>query len=79
MVHPSHLYMTTGKTAALTRRTFVSKVMSLLFNMLSRHGVHPPKYCLGASPDREPPSRCVSKQVPLQRVPQICIYYENSR
>ena len=32
----SHPYMTTGKTVALTRRTFVSKVMSLLFNMLSR-------------------------------------------
>ena len=32
----SHLYMTTGKTLALTRRTFVDKVMSLLFNMLSR-------------------------------------------
>ena len=32
----SHLYMTTGKTIALTRWTFVSKVMSLLFNMLSR-------------------------------------------
>ena len=31
-----HLYMTTGKTIALTIRTFVSKVMSLLFNMLSR-------------------------------------------
>ena len=34
-VQLSHLYMTTGKTIALTRRTFV-KVMSLLFNMLSR-------------------------------------------
>ena len=32
----SHLYMTTGKTIALTRWTFVGKVMSLLFNMLSR-------------------------------------------
>ena len=32
----SHLYMTTGKTIALTRGTFVVKVMSLLFNMLSR-------------------------------------------
>ena len=32
----SHPYMTTRKTIALTRRTFVSKVMSLLFNMLSR-------------------------------------------
>ena len=31
-----HLYITTGKTIALTRRTFVDKVMSLLFNMLSR-------------------------------------------
>ena len=34
-VHLSHPYMTTGKTIALTRRTFVGKVMSLLFNMLS--------------------------------------------
>ena len=33
IVQPSHLYMTTGKTIALTRRTFVGKVMSLLFNM----------------------------------------------
>ena len=32
----SHLYMTTGKTIALTRRTFVDQVISLLFNMLSR-------------------------------------------
>ena len=36
MVQLSHPYMTTGKTIALTRRTFVGKVMSLLFNMLSR-------------------------------------------
>ena len=36
IVHLSHLYMTTGKTIALTRWTFVVKVMSLLFNMLSR-------------------------------------------
>ena len=36
IVHFSHLYMTTGKTIALTRWTFVDKVMSLLFNMLSR-------------------------------------------
>ena len=39
MVQFSHLYMTTGKTIALTRWTFVSKVMSLLFNMLSRVAV----------------------------------------
>ena len=35
-VQLSHAYMTTGKTIALTRRTFVGKVMSLLLNMLSR-------------------------------------------
>ena len=36
MVQLSHPYMTTGKTTALTRWIFVGKVMSLLFNMLSR-------------------------------------------
>ena len=36
IVQLSHLYMTNGKTIALTRWTFVGKVMSLLFNMLSR-------------------------------------------
>ena len=36
IVQLSHPYRTTGKTIALTRRTFVDKVMSLLFNMLSR-------------------------------------------
>ena len=36
IVQLSHPYMTTGKTIAWTRRTFVSKVMSLLFNTLSR-------------------------------------------
>ena len=35
MVQLSHPYMTTGKTITLTRQTFVGKVMSLLFNMLS--------------------------------------------
>ena len=36
MIQLSHPYMTTGKTIALTMWTFISKVMSLLFNMLSR-------------------------------------------
>ena len=36
IVRLSHPYMTTGKTIALTRQTFVGKVRSLLFNMLSR-------------------------------------------
>ena len=35
IVQVSHSYMTTGKTVALTRQTFVDKVMSLVFNMLS--------------------------------------------
>ena len=39
IVQLSHPYMTPGKTTALTRRTFVGKVMSLLFNMLSRVGM----------------------------------------
>ena len=39
IVQLSHPYMTTGKTIALTRQTFVGKVMSLLFNMLSRNGM----------------------------------------
>ena len=36
IVQLSHPYMTTGKTKALTRQTFVNKILSLLFNMLSR-------------------------------------------
>ena len=36
MVQLSHHYMTTGKTIALTRWTFVSRVVSLFFNMLSK-------------------------------------------
>ena len=43
IVQLSHPYMTTGKTIALTRQTFVGKVMSLLFNMLS---MLPTKFCL---------------------------------
>ena len=40
MVQFSHPYMTTGKNIVLTRRTFVSKVMPLLFNTLSRFVIH---------------------------------------
>ena len=36
VIQLSHLYMTTGKTKALTTHTFVGKVMSLLFHMLSK-------------------------------------------
>ena len=43
MVQLSHPYMTTLKTIALSRQTFVGKVMSLLFNMLSRFGIAFPR------------------------------------
>ena len=48
IVQLSHPYMTTGKTIALTRRTFVGKVMSLLLNMLSKLVItfHPRSKCL---------------------------------
>ena len=39
MVQLSYLYMTTGKTIALTGQAFVGRVMSLLFNMLSRFAI----------------------------------------
>ena len=47
-VQLSHPYMTAGKTIALTKRTFVGKIMSLLFNMLSRLVItfHPRSRCL---------------------------------
>ena len=43
IVQLSHPYMTTGKTIALSRRTFVGKVISLLFNTLSRMEISLPK------------------------------------
>ena len=48
IVQLSHPYMTTGKTIALTRRTFVDKVMSLLFNMLSRLVIRKPSSAINA-------------------------------
>ena len=47
LVQLSHPYMSTGKTIALTRRTFVGKVMSLLFNMLSTLDVRFSTYTFG--------------------------------
>ena len=47
LVQLSHPYMSTGKTIALTRRTFVGKVMSLLFNMLSTLDVRFSTYIFG--------------------------------
>ena len=53
MVQLSHPYMTTGKTIALTRWTFVSKVMSLLFTMLSRFDM-----CVWAKSFQSCPTLC---------------------
>ena len=47
MAQLSHPYMTIGKTIALTRWTFVGKVMSLLFNVLSRLVINFIPMCLG--------------------------------
>ena len=61
MVQLSHLYMTTGKTIALIRWTFVGEVMSLLFNMLSRFviGFLPRSKHLGnREPDNKGPVDC---------------------
>ena len=58
IVQLSHLYMTTGKTIALTRLTFVDKVMSLLFNMMSRFVIDFPakSECLLISWLQSPPA-----------------------
>ena len=58
MVQLSHPYMTIGKTIALTRWTFVSKVMSLLFNMLARLVIAflPRSKCLLISWPKSPPA-----------------------
>ena len=58
IVQFSYPYMTTGKTTALTRRTFVGKVMSLLFNMLSRLAITflPRSKCLLISWLQSPPA-----------------------
>jgi len=58
MVQLSHPYMTTGKTIALTRWTFVGKVMTLLFNMLHRFVITflPRSKCLLTSWLQSPPA-----------------------
>ena len=58
IVQLSHPYTTTGKTTALTRQTFVDKVMSLLFNILSRLVItfHPRSKCLLISWLQSPPA-----------------------
>ena len=61
IVQLSHPYMTTGKTIALTRWTFIGKVMSLLFNMLSATAAKPRQSCptLCDPTDGSPPGSAV--------------------
>ena len=84
MVQCSHLYMTTGRTIALTVRTFAGKVMSLLFNKLSRIVIAflPRSKCILIS-WLESPSIVISEPKKLKSVtvsiftPSICheVYY----
>ena len=79
IVQLSHPYMTTGKTIALTRRTFVGKVMFLIFNMLSRFVIAflPRSKCLLIS-CLQSPSAVISEPKKTKRVtvsfvsPSIC-------
>ena len=73
-VQLSHPYMTTGKTIALTRRTFAGKVMSLLFNMLSRLVINflPRNDCLLISWLQSPPA--VILEPPKNSLPYVVTY-----
>ena len=79
IVQLSHSYVTTGKIIALTRQTFIGKVMSLLFNMLSRLVIafHPRSKCLLISWLKSPsavilePSKIKSVIVSIV-LPSIC-------
>ena len=76
VVQLSHLHMTTGKTIALTSRMFVDKVMSLLFNMLSRlvTAFLPGSKCLLISLLQSPPAVILEpkKIKSLTVSPSIC-------
>ena len=64
MVQLSHPYVTTGKTIALIRRTFVGKVMSLLFNMLSAKSL---QLCPTLRPHRWQPTRLLPPSMGFSR------------
>ena len=72
----SHTYITTGKTIALTRWTFVGKVMSLLFNMLSRLVIPflPKSKCLLSS-WLQSPSEVILDTTPYPRQNKVCHYF----
>ena len=80
MVQLSHPYVTTGKTIALTKWTFVGKVMSLLFNTLPRFVITflPRGKCLLISWLQSPPSAMILERKKIKSVsvsivsPSIC-------
>ena len=67
-------YMTTGKTTALTRWTFVDKVMSLLFNMLSRFITFPPRSKHLLISWLQSPSAVISEPPPQYNLPRFPLF-----
>ena len=77
IVQNSHPYMTTGKTIALTRRTFVDKVMSLLFNMLSAKSLQScPTLC--DPRDSSPPGSPVSGILQARTLEWVAISFSHA-
>ena len=79
-VQLSHPYMTTGKTIALTRRTFVGKVMSLLFNMLSATATKSLQSCptLCDPIDGSPPGSPVARILHSRTLEWVAISFYNA-
>ena len=76
IVQLSHPYMTTGKTIALTRWTFVGKVMSLLFNMLSRLVItFLPRSKRLLIPRSQSPSAVILEPPPKKNKVSHCFHY----
>ena len=76
----SHPYMTTGKTIALTRRTFVDKVMPLLFNMLSAAAAKSLQLCLTLCDpiDGSPPGSPVPGILQARTLEWVAISFSNA-
>ena len=81
MVQLSHLFMTTGKTKALTIQTFVGKVMSLLFNMLSAAAAAKslqPDPTLCDPIDGSPPGSTVPEILQARTLERVAISFSNA-
>ena len=79
-VQLSHPYMTTGKTIVLTRQTFVGKVMSLLFNMLSAAAAKSLQLCLTMCDpiDSSPPGSSVPRILQSRVLEWVAISFSNA-